>query len=509
MSSSPVIRCGVAVRTHAAVRTRAARLAAALAQKGLAHGDRYAIVMRNEIAFVEATLAGAAIGAVPVPVNWHWTGDDLEYLLADSGSKVVLVHTDLLPAVEAVLPVGVTVIEVAVPPEVADAYGFPAPQLTGRHPDVEGLIRDSEPITSPVTDPPLGVIYTSGTTGRPKGILRQPVAEENSARLADMVVEGFAFDPSMSTLVPAPLYHTAPNTHAVFAVALGMDLDIMPRFDAEDLLRLVQDRRIEHVQMVPTMFVRLLKLPPHVRNRYDLSSLKSIVHAAAPCPQEVKRALIDWLGPIVHEYYGGSETGAAVACTSEEWLHHPGTVGRPFGDVDVKILGDEGEELPADVVGDIYIKPFTVWPDFTYLGNDAKRRDMERDGFLSVGDLGYLDADGYLYLSDRRNDMVISGGVNIYPAEVEACIIGIDGVHDVAVFGIPDQEFGEALAAHIELAPGATLRDEDVRAHVGRHLAKYKIPKVIVFDETLPREDTGKLFKRRLKEPYWKARVDA
>ncbi|BAH50611.1 AMP-binding protein [Rhodococcus opacus] len=498
MSSSPVIRCGTAVRTHADVRTRAARLATVLATMGVEHGDRYAIVLRNDIAFVEATLAGAAIGAVPVPVNWHWTGDDLEYLLADSGSKVVLVHTDLLPAVEAVLPAGAAVIEVAVPDDVAAAHGFTRPELTGRHPDMDTLIGAHAPVTAPVTDPPLGVIYTSGTTGRPKGILRQPVPAEHARRLAELVVEGFAFGSATSTLIPAPLYHTAPNTHAVFALALGLDLDIPPRFDAEGLLALIQERRIEHLQMVPTMFVRWLKLPEDVRARYDLSSLKSIVHAAAPCPQEVKRAIIDWLGPIVHEYYGGSETGAAVNCTSEQWLEHPGTVGRPFADVEVKILDDDGTELPPGQAGEIYIKPFSVWPDFTYLGNDAKRREIERDGFLSVGDIGYLDTDGYLYLSDRRNDMVISGGVNIYPAEIEACIITVPGVRDVAVFGIPDPDFGEALAAHIELEPDARVGAEDIRTHVTGHLAKYKVPEVVAFDDTLPREDTGKLFKRKL-----------
>ncbi|WP_254707613.1 AMP-binding protein [Rhodococcus pyridinivorans] len=374
---------------------------------------------------------------------------------------------------------------------------------------MDTLIGAHAPVTAPVTDPPLGVIYTSGTTGRPKGILRQPVPAEHAGRLAELVVEGFAFGSATSTLIPAPLYHTAPNTHAVFALALGLDLDIPPRFDAEGLLALIQQRRIEHLQMVPTMFVRWLKLPEDVRARYDLSSLKSIVHAAAPCPQEVKRAIIDWLGPIVHEYYGGSETGAAVTCTSKQWLEHPGTVGRPFADVEVKILGDDGTELPPGRAGEIYLKPFSVWPDFTYLGNDAKRREIERDGFLSVGDIGYLDTDGYLYLSDRRNDMVISGGVNIYPAEIEACIITVPGVRDVAVFGIPDPDFGEALAAHIELEPGARVGAEDIRTHVTGHLAKYKVPKVVVFDDALPREDTGKLFKRKLKEPYWQVRIDA
>lgn len=487
MTHTPTVRCGSDERTHDQVRVRAARLATGLGTLGLTHGDRYAIVMRNEIAILEATMAGAAIGAVPVPVNWHWTGEDLAYLLQDSGSKLAFVHTDLLPAVEAELPEGMTIVEVAVPDDVATAYGQSPSALTGRYRDLEAVIAENDPLTDPVTEPALGVIYTSGTTGRPKGILRQPVSPEDSARLGAAMIETMAMTPGTRTLVPAPIYHTAPNAHAVFAIALGMDLEIMAKFDAEALLALIEERRIEHIQMVPTMFVRLLKLPADVRTRYDLSSLKAVVHAAALCPPEVKRAMIDWLGPIVHEYYGGSETGACVTCTSEEWLAHPGTVGRPAGDADVRILDPLGHPVATGEVGDIYIKPFGCWPDFTYMGNDAKR----------------LDADGFLYLSDWRNDMVISGGVNIYPAEIESCLIGLEGVDDVAVFGIPDAEFGESLAAHVQLAPGACIDADDIRAHVAARLAKYKVPKVVVFEAQLPRHDTGKLFKRRLKEQYW------
>ncbi|MEU4321240.1 AMP-binding protein [Nocardia salmonicida] len=499
-----VIRCGSQVRTHSEVKSRAARLATGLSQLGLRIGDRYAILMRNEIGFIEATLAGAALGAVPVPVNWHWTGDDLAHLLVDSACKAVVVHTDFLPALEAVIPDGCDIIEAAVPAVVADAYQFERPELTDRYPHTEALIEANDHYSDAVGAPPLSVIYTSGTTGKPKGILRQPVAPEDTARLIELVVAGLGLGTARSTLVAAPLYHTAPNTHAIFACALGMTVEIMPRFDAEELLRTVQDHRIEHVQAVPTMFIRMLKLPAELRHRYDTSSLTGVVHAAAPCPPEVKREMIDWLGPIVFEYYGGSETGAAVLCTSTEWLEHPGTVGRPFGGAAVKILATDGRELPPGSHGDIYIRPVEGWPEFTFLGNPEKRREMERDGFITVGDIGYLDEEGFLYLSDRRNDMVISGGVNIYPAEIESCIVGMDGVADVAVFGIPDPDFGESLAAHVQPAEGTQLDADAVRTHVAGHLAKYKVPKVVVFETELPREDTGKLFKRKLKAPYWR-----
>ncbi len=260
--------------------------------------------------------------------------------------------------------------------------------------------------------------------------------------------------------------------------------------------------------MVPTMFVRLLALPEEVRTGYDLSSLSWIVHAAAPCPPEVKHATIEWLGPIVAEYYGSTETGPVVFCDSEEWLAHPGTVGRPIGSAIVKVIDEEGRELPIGESGEVFVR-LDVFPDFTYEGDDEKRRAIERDGLVSCGDIGYVDADGFLYLNDRRSDMVISGGVNIYPAEIEACLLALDGVRDCAVFGIPDEEFGETLAAYVEVHEGASLGDDDVREHVRSNLASYKTPRVVEFSDSLPREDSGKIFKRRLREPYWAGRERA
>jgi long-chain acyl-CoA synthetase len=245
-----------------------------------------------------------------------------------------------------------------------------------------------------------------------------------------------------------------------------------------------------------------------VRSRYDLSSLRWVVHAAAPCPPDVKRAMIDWLGPIVAEYYGGTETGPVAFCTSEEWLAHPGTVGRPLQRAVVKVLDADGNELPAGQSGEIYMW-LDVWPDFSYAGDEEKRRSVERDGLVSCGDIGYLDTDGYLHLNDRRSDMVISGGVNIYPAEIEACLLAMPGVRDCAVFGIPDDEFGEALAAYIELEDGAQLSGDSVRAHVRSRLAAYKTPRLVEFRDSLPREDSGKIFKRRLRDPYWARRERA
>jgi long-chain acyl-CoA synthetase len=488
----------------AQVRQRAARLGRGLQGLGIGPGDRYGIVMRNETGFLEANLAAAPIGAVPVPVNWHWTGVDLAHLLSDSGIKLVIVHTDLLPAVQARKPAHVTIVEAVPPEEIAAAYQPGPVAPSGRYPTLSGLIEDNEPPAPVDAPPPMAVIYTSGTTGLAKGILRDPIKPENAPGLMSLVANAFAYEPGATTVLPAPLYHTAPNVAATFAAAMGMSMVIMPRFDPEELLRLIEEHRVSTVQVVPTMFIRMLRLPEQVRARYDLSSLKAVVHAAAPCPPDVKRAMIDWLGPIVREYYGGSEGGIWVYCDSAEWLAHPGTVGRPVLDAAIRVLDPHLNEVPAGETGLIYGRSPHVWPDFTYLGNEDKRRAIDAgEGFITVGDLGHVDADGYLYLSDRQGDMVISGGVNIYPAEIEACLQSLPGLADVAVFGIPDPDLGESLAAHVEPLPGATLTAEQVRDHVTRHLAKYKVPTVVVFEKELPREDSGKLFKRRLKERYW------
>jgi long-chain acyl-CoA synthetase len=298
------------------------------------------------------------------------------------------------------------------------------------------------------------------------------------------------------------MYHSAPNAYGAYSVRAGADVILQPRFDPEELLQLIERHRVTHLHMVPTMFVRLMKLPEAVRRKYDLSSLKFVVHAAAPCPVDVKHGMIEWWGPIINEYYGATETGAVVYCNAEEWLAHPGTVGRAQPDVRLAILDEDGREVPAGREGDVYVR-LTTGSDFTYHGDDAKRAKAERDGLISVGDIGYVDKDGFLFLCDRRNHMVISGGVNIYPAEIEAEILKMPGVADCAVFGIPDTEFGEALCAVVQPQQGANLKEGDVKSFLRDHLARYKVPKVVEFQAELPREDSGKIFKRKLRDPYW------
>jgi len=478
----------------------AGRVARAFADLGVGAGDSVALLLRNDIAFIEASLATVVLGANAVPVNWHWRDEEVAYLLGDCEAKVLVGHDDLLGAIGA--PDGVEVVGVPVPPEIRAAYGIDVQPADAHRYEV--WVRDLEPWGAPPETAPLSVIYTSGTTGRPKGVVRTTQQDEGASQeLRDFLAGIFGLRDGAVTVIPAPMYHSAPNAFTLGAAVRMVDQTLMPRFDAEELLRLIEERRVTAVQMVPTMFVRLLHLPEAVRSRYDLSSLEVVVHAAAPCPPAVKSAMIEWLGPIVTEYYGSTETGPVVHCTSEEWLAHPGTVGKAVPGGTVKVLDSEGSELPPGESGDVYVRLETV-PDFTYRGDDAKRASIERDGLVTAGDVGYLDEDGFLYLNDRRNDMVISGGVNIYPAEIEACLYTLAGVRDCAVFGIPDQRMGEAVAAYVEADPAAGLTADAVRAHVDQHLARYKVPSVVEFSDGLPREETGKVFKRLLKEPYWR-----
>jgi long-chain acyl-CoA synthetase len=387
-------------------------------------------------------------------------------------------------------------------PGLCEALGLSADWQSQRR-TLDDWLCEFEPDTDATPSSGLGVIYTSGTTGKPKGVVRQPVSVGQLERIAVAVLDRFGIGPGTRTLVPAPLYHAAPNTAAVTPFRVMADITIMPRFVAQEFLRLVTEQRIEHCQMVPTMFIRLLELPEPERAQYDLSSLRIITHTAAPCPQHVKRAMIDWFGPIIPEYYGSSEVGAITWCDSHEWLDHPGTVGKPIFGAAVRVLAPDHTDHAVGESGSVFVKPAEFWPDFTYLGDEAKRAGMEIDGYVTLGDIGYLDGDGYLYLNDRASDMVVSGGVNIYPAEIEATIAAIPGVFDVAVFGIPDDEFGEALAAHIDVDPRSGLTAEHFRSIVRSQLASFKVPRTIVFDDNLPRDESGKLFKRQLREKYW------
>jgi len=483
------------------VLARARLIAGGLADLGVRPGDSVAVLMRNDIAFLEAAYAVMTLGAYAVPVNWHFKPDEIAYVAADSGARVLIGHTDLLRAVQGVLPDGVTVICVPPPPEIVAAYGIDRGAAPGVL-DIEAWLAKQAPYDGPALPQPQNMIYTSGTTGHPKGVRRAAPTPAQQAALEAMRALIYGLREGVRALLPGPLYHSAPNAFGLRAGRLGEVLVLMPRFDAEEFLRIIHAQKIDNAFMVPTMFTRLLKLPERVRASYDVSSLRHVIHAAAPCPAEVKRAMIEWFGPVIHEFYGSTESGAVTFATSGDALRKPGTVGRVSPGAEVRFLGDDGRILPQGEIGEIYTR-IAANPDFTYHNKPEKRAEIERDGFITSGDVGYIDADGYVFVCDRKRDMVISGGVNIYPAEIEAVLHGLPGVHDCAVFGIPDEEFGEALMAVVEPQPGAALDVVNLRTQLKASLADYKVPRHIEIHDRLPREDSGKIFKRRLRDPYW------
>jgi long-chain acyl-CoA synthetase len=459
---------------------RAACAATGLERAGVADGDVVALMLHNSPAQLEAMLACRRIGAYSCPINWHYKADEAGHILRDSGARVLVVDPLLLEQIRPGVPEGVSIVK------TWEAW-------REQHPPWNGAPRT----------PRGNMPYTSGTTGRPKGVRRVPANEEQRRLAAELYRVALGVEPGMRAMVSAPLYHSAPNLYAMQALLGGELLVLEARFDAEATLAAIERHRLSNLYLVPTMYVRLLRLPPETRRRYDVSCVRFVSSTGSPCAPEVKRAMIEWLGPVITETYASSETGHITFIDSHEWLRRPGSVGRPLTNATVNILDETGRELPRGEIGLIYSRQ-PAYPDFAYSNDPAARAALERDGLWSVGDMGFLDAEGYLYIADRKSDMVISGGVNIYPAEIEAALMTLSGVADCAVFGIPDAEFGEALAAAVQTNSSASLSAQDVRDHLKQKIAGYKVPRVVTFHQTLPREDSGKIFKRLLREPYWR-----
>jgi long-chain acyl-CoA synthetase len=491
---------------------RAARAASGLANLGISAGDIVALFLRNDLPFFEASTAAGLLGAYPTPVNWHATPEEARYIFENSGAKVIVIHADLLGPIRPIVPAGVTVLMVTTPHEIREAYGLssdtsvaPADVLSWT-----GWLEGFAPYSGPPRASPGTIIYTSGTTGHPKGVRRAaPTPEQFEFSMRNlMTVFGFTTraPDEIVSIMTGPMYHSAPNAYGLLAARIGANLHLQARFDPENLLRLIQELRVTHLHMVPIMFNRLLKLPMEIRRKYDLSSLEFVVHAAAPCPAPVKRAMIEWWGPVINEYYGATETGGVVFCNSEEWLSHPGTVGKPLVGAEVKVIDAQGRSLPAGEIGEVVAK-FPGIADFTYHRDHAKRIASEKAGLIAPGDIGYFDEDGFLYLCDRAKDMIISGGVNIYPAEIEAVLYRMPGIADCAVFGVPDDEYGEAVHAAVQLQSGTSLTEADIKSFLRQYLSGFKSPKTIEFHRDLPREDSGKIFKRKLREPFWAKRT--
>ncbi len=486
--------------TNEEVRLTAAKAANGFASLGVGQGDAIALMLRNDVALFEASFAAAQLGAFVVPINWHLQGDETRYILLDCGAKILVIHEDLYEIVGSFIPSNIVVRLVRTPAMIEQVYRLPARKRTATAAtlDWDAWVDDFSPSSISDRVSPGNIVYTSGTTGRPKGVRRDGLTAEEIDARNRALAKGYGLKRGMRAIITGPMYHGSTNGHGLGVVRYDGDAVLMPRFDAEDLLRLIESHKAQNLTLVPTMFVRLVALPEAVRARYDVSSLEFVSHGAAPCPVEVKHRMIEWFGPIISEFYGSTELSGVSSIDSYEWLEKPGSVGRPH--VPIKIVGAKGELGLGGGVGDILVKPAFK---FAY-HNSPGRAEADGDGYISTGDIGYLDSDGYLFICDRKTDMVISGGVNIYPAEIEAVLLQMPGVRDCAVFGVPDAEMGESLAAAVEVEPGfPPMTAEDIRGWVRERLAGYKAPKLVEFHAELPRHDTGKIFKNELRRPHW------
>ncbi|MBL8546460.1 MAG: AMP-binding protein [Hyphomonadaceae bacterium] len=484
--------CGEAM-SFAELDAASAQLARVLRGK-LAIGDRVAVLLDNGPSFSVATWACRRAGLRLAPVNWHLTFQEAAYIV-DNSDALALITTPRLAEIASKIAADNLRLRL----RISDAAPF------DRFESLAALI-EREP-KSPLQDETEGnlMFYSSGTTGLPKGILR-PLPDApfgTQTKLEVMMSALYGFDTDTRFYAPAPLYHAAPLAWTMGAQMLGGCAYIPKRFDAEQALAHIEKYRITHAKFVPTHFVRMLRLPESVRRKYDLSSLRFVIHSAAPCPADIKEAVIAWFGPIVHEYYSMSEAGGFTAINSNEWLAHRGSVGRSLRGK-VHILDDDGRELPAGEVGHIH---FENAERFEYHKAPEKTEAFfNAAGWSRPGDMGWLDADDFLYLADRASHMIVSGGVNIYPQEIEAALAAHEAVLDAAVIGVPDVEYGEAVKAVVQLQNSANAgpaMEAALIAHCRARLAAFKCPRSVDFVDALPRLPTGKLQKRELRQRYW------
>ncbi len=476
---------------------RSQRVAAVLHEAGLRRGDGVALVLPNRPEFFEITWGAQLSGLYYTAVNTHFLPDEVSYVIDDSDAKAVFV--------DASMP------ELAARIRNANA-GVATHIAIGDF--MAGWQSYEDALATAGAAPPVSdgseMLYSSGTTGRPKAV-RRPLPVDGNGSWAQSVLEmalmhKYGMSSSSVYLSPAPLYHAAGVNYTMAANRVGAASILMKKFDAEAVLRLIETHRVTHAQFVPTMFVRMLKLPAAVRERYDVSSLQCVIHAAAPCPVDVKHRMMEWFGPIIHEYYGGTEGFAGTTIGPQEWLAHPGSVGIPMAPVHV--VGEDGQELPVGECGELY---FEGGPDFEYFKDPAKTASVYNDrGWRSLGDMGYVDRDGFLYLTDRSTFTIVSGGVNIYPQEAENLLVMHPKLVDAAVFGVPNDEFGEEVKAVVQPADGVVPGPEleaELLDYCRAHLAGYKCPRTVEFDRELPRDPNGKLYKRRIRERYWQGRA--
>jgi fatty-acyl-CoA synthase len=492
---------GESVETYAELERRSRRVAHLFRAWGLEEGDCVAVLLGNEDEFFDLYWGAIRSGLYFTAVNWHLSGPEVSYIVDNCDAKVFIASARF--------------------DKIATEAAAAAPKLTRRvvcHGELEGFEGFDQAIAKVAPDAPLEnqregavMLYSSGTTGQPKGVRnplpRKPFGDPAVTLQAAGFAGFFGFQEGDRYICPAPLYHAAPLAFSAMQHRLGSTVVVMRRFEAEEALRVIQDQQVTISQWVPTHFKRMLQLPAEVRERYDHSSLRVAVHAAAPCPIPVKRAMIDWWGPVLVEYYAGTEGGGTLI-RSDEWLQKPGSVGKHWAGGKVFVLDEEGNELAEPgKEGAIY---FPASPDpearFKYHKDAEKTRNTYRGDLFTIGDIGYVDEDGYLFLTDRQSNMIISGGVNIYPQETENCLMSNTKVHDVAVIGVPNEEMGEEVKAVVIPADGVSAGaelEQELIDYTRSQIAHYKCPRTIDFADELPRTETGKLQKRLIKQRYW------
>ncbi|HUV10985.1 MAG TPA: AMP-binding protein [Acidimicrobiia bacterium] len=491
----PAMLLGDEVRTYGALDTRASALAGAFAARGVGADGRVAIMLPNGFEFFETWVAATKVGASVVLVNWHLKTDELAYILGDSGAQVLVAHTDLSEHFGPALA-GTPGCELLV---VGGDALDPAQDYERAIADVANVSVDAE--VSGLASP---IFYTSGTTGRPKGVVHGISDPEAAARNMEGQVALWGWTSDDRYILSGPAYHGGPGGWAMAALYVGAPMVLLPAFDARAWLGLVARHGVTCSFMVPSHFIRILEVPETARVAPDHATLRIIVHAGAPCPIDVKHRIIAALAPCeISELYGMSE-GGATRISMTEWLERPGSVGTPWPGVEVRILDESGAVVPTGETGMIYVRP-PGGMRFQYHDDPDKTAEAWSDDAFTVGDIGHLDADGSLFLTDRAADLVISGGVNVYPREIEEVLHTHPEVVDCAVFGIPDERLGERLHAVVEVR--TTVPDDALAAHCREHLADYKVPKSFELVDELPRQPNGKVLKRVLREPHWEGRA--
>jgi long-chain acyl-CoA synthetase len=473
------------------------QLAHALRALGLERGDKLAVMLPNCHEFLEIAQAAAKAGLVTVPLNYRLRGREIEYIVDNSDARALLCGDEFVPEITPIME--------QLPGIVPGGYVVVGEARDPRFARYEDLLT-VQPTTEPTDQPPPGLnamIYTSGTTGRPKGVFRKGGIDP---QLLLGTVQGFGLQYGSEVhIVPAPLYHSAPTLGSTLTIALGGTVVIMAKFDPEEFLALIDREKVTSCLVVPTIVKRVLALPDEVKRRYDVSSLRSLIVGAAPFPLETKRAAVEYFGNCIYEYYGSTDAGLNTILPPSEQTTRPASCGKVLDGNEIVILDDEGRTLPTGEVGNIYITNVLV-KSMQYYKDPEKTKSAFRGEHMTVGDMGYLDADNYLYIVDRKTDMVISGGVNIYPAEIEEIIYEHPAVLDVAVIGVPNEEWGEELKAVIQLKPGTQATADDIIDFCRTRVADYKRPRSVDFVAEVPRNPSGKLLKREIRAPYWEGR---